>query len=123
MDGFFPGCNIVGGFGKVGAGKICAGGLQSEALVWTPSVECNAAIRCAVAIIVFKRKLRVVKVVLSGILFLLSAVLVNASVVFSDAFNYLDGALTNDAPAVWLEHGSGVPLQVNGGQAQVSGGH
>ena len=46
--------------------------------------------------------------------------LASANVVFSEAFNYSDGALTNAAPAVWLEHSSGTPLQVSGGQAQIS---
>ena len=44
----------------------------------------------------------------------------SASVVFSDNFTYADGALTNAAPTVWLEHAGGTPLQVSGGAAQIS---
>jgi endonuclease/exonuclease/phosphatase family metal-dependent hydrolase len=61
-----------------------------------------------------------VKVGLSFILLCLSAVLADAAVIFSDSFAYPDGALTNAAPTIWIEHSAGTPVQVVSGQAQIS---
>lgn len=60
------------------------------------------------------------KVLSISLVVLLFALRLPAAVVFSDNFSYADGALTNAAPAVWLEHAGGAPLQVVGGQAQIS---
>jgi endonuclease/exonuclease/phosphatase family metal-dependent hydrolase len=61
-----------------------------------------------------------VKVITSCILLFLSAILADAVVIFSDSFTYPDGALTNVAAGVWIEHSAGTPLQVISGQAQIS---
>jgi endonuclease/exonuclease/phosphatase family metal-dependent hydrolase len=54
-------------------------------------------------------------------LFFLSATLANATVLFTDSFNYADGAITNVSGGVWTEHsGSGAVCLVVSGQAQVS---
>lgn len=44
----------------------------------------------------------------------------SASLLFTDSFDYPDGAITNVSNGIWTEHSSGAPCQIVSGQAQVS---